>query len=837
MTDSEQSSFLNDLQAPLKSFRLFAIEHFIHEGSNTPLLTALENALASESDEECRLMLGHAIASVRGRGSSSQGSDERSFNGATPAEFPSRFESADPEKRLKLLKGLKKSDLSELASWATNVFPLEKHPLVARELIRRFQPVWPEDRLVLLQRALSGKLQTVRFAAIEALMVIAPRSLIDHLPMLLQADDPRLRSMTIRALAIIDSAEAHNHLEALLLNPNRLSRIAALRECSRLPFSLTRPLLLSFMAIERDPALLDAAGAILAANPDPEIPFRLADIMTQRTDLAQILGTILHTIIAMLHASGQLPEDQAIYQKRLQEHVNRLCGRRIVRKFLLTFSLSDASIQDEALDTLRSYLNRPAVLQAIREAMADSLPESVRIVLQNILQPLEVKATPLQGSPSPFPAPAPAPAPGQASGPSPTVAPESVSTSAPATTTAEGSETTCSAKICAKDGAFSKDMPEAEQVRWLATRSFEESATVESVLQWIFSTPTLSAHVWTTAFRTALRLSLPGFKSAATQALRQTDDPTAAAALEYLAAVSADDVFPLLGKYLKAPKARLRLAAIKILRSSDPLQAISSLFTLLQVPNADERALSMNCLVQFEFSLIRDRLVELLKSGKAPELFDSAFALFEANPEIDSLYPLFQLAKHCGGDIVKRSDLTRSRILELLVTAGRTTQQAVQALEAGFPSRLQLDEAKRAAPSPAYALRSLPVTEHLTGQIVLDVLKQLFVDHGRLILCALVLGLLLNQAFGCGIRPGKLKNPSGAVIQSGVTRAVGVLTDYENFGWTIKQRDGSLWRLSPPPGGFPPLSTGMKVSVEAAIYRRGSDGIFLGRCLSLSIVQ
>jgi len=788
MIENEQKGFHNDLQAPLKSFRLFAIEHFIHEGDGSEVVAALESAIAVESDEECQLLLGHAIASVRARGSASQAVDEVISTGTTAAEFPARFESSIPEERLRLLKGLKKAELPVLATWATTVFPQEKHPLVARELIRRFQQVWPPDQLSHLKHALSGELQTVRFAAIEALMVIAPRDLIDHLPRLLRAEDPRQRSLAIRALAGIDPAEARNHLEALLLSPIRTSRITALRECSRLPFTLTRPLLLSFMAVESDPALLDAAGAILAANPDPETPFRLADILAQRSDLTRILGGVLQTVIATLHASGQLQEDQSVYQKRLQEHVNRLGGQRIVKNFLLAFSLSDPAIQDEALETLRGNLDRPSVREALAEITTGPLPESVRAVVQRLLHPAE---TPLPTPESSLP----------------------------------------------ENGAFPDQATEAEQVRWLAARSLADATLVEPVLQRIFSLSTVQTHVRTTAFRTALRLSMPCFKAAAEQALKQGEDVTAAAALEYLAAFSTDEILPMLGKYLKVPKARLRLAAIKILRATDPLQAISSLFTLLQAPDADERALSMNCLVQFDFPLIRDRLVELLESGRAPELVDSALALFEANPEVESLYPLFHLARHSGGEIAKRADLTRSRIVDLLVAAGRITHQAVQGMEAGFPARLQLDDARRAAPPPAYAHRALSATEPSIGQAVVEMLKQIFIDHGRMILGSLILGILLNRAFGCGGGPAEVKNPSGAIIQSGVSRAVGVLIDYEKFGWTVRQKDSTMWRLSPPPGGFPSLGTGMKVSVEAEIYRRGSDGVYLGRCLSIKVIQ
>ena len=779
MPDQETLQHLRDLQAPLKSFRLFAIEHFIREGQGREVLAALDSALSAETDEECRILLNHALATVRQRSATAYAPPDRPSAEIEPAALPPRFAAAQPEERVELIRLIKKAHLLVLAEFAVEAFQRETHPLVARELIRRFCPVWPENRRQVLGKALASEWQTIRFAALEALMAIAPRELTVHLPSFLRHADPRVRSMAVRALAVIDPPEAANHLETLLLGPDPAGRWSALRECSRLPFDLTRPLLLAFLASEADAALLDAAGAIVAANPDPEVPFRLADILAQRPEHVPLLSTMLQTVISALHDSGQLQESRELYRQRIQTYVNHLGANRLVRRVMPGLASTDPALRSEAKATLSRYLSRPAVRETLELLLEQPQPDLTRDAIQEVLAPEKPSA----------------------------------------------------AETMSSEWAASSS--ETDQVRWLAGRRREDVARLAQVLPRILSDPAVSATVKAVALRAAARCRVADLAPMIRPLLKHADDGVAAAALEYLAAVSPEEIVPVIGKYLKAPRPRLRLAAIRILRSSDPLQAVSALFSLLQTGDAMERSLSLPLLVQFEFSLIRDRLLELVESHKAPELFDDVLALFEANPEVAALYPLFRLARRLGGENASRVDLVRSRVAELLVKTGQISSDALQALETEFPTRVQQDEMKRAAPLPAYALKAMAREEEGLWPVVRSILKQVFVEYGHLLAISLLIGILLHRTFGCAQTPVEVKTRSGAVIQNHVARGEGVLMKLTDFGWTIRMKDDSIWRLSPPPGGFPFLIEGMKVKVTATLYRRDTEGAFQGRCVSV----
>ena len=82
---NSERDLLNELDAPVRSFRLFAIEQIIQSGSTSEVLQALQARLPGEDDQECRIMLEHAITMVRSR---VEGKVPQSA--LPPADFPAR---------------------------------------------------------------------------------------------------------------------------------------------------------------------------------------------------------------------------------------------------------------------------------------------------------------------------------------------------------------------------------------------------------------------------------------------------------------------------------------------------------------------------------------------------------------------------------------------------------------------------------------------------------------------------------------------------------------------------------------------------------------------------
>lgn len=64
---SQQQNLLDDLRAPIKSFRIFALEEVIKSGGSPEILSVLEEINLEETDPECSMLISHAIAAVKER--------------------------------------------------------------------------------------------------------------------------------------------------------------------------------------------------------------------------------------------------------------------------------------------------------------------------------------------------------------------------------------------------------------------------------------------------------------------------------------------------------------------------------------------------------------------------------------------------------------------------------------------------------------------------------------------------------------------------------------------------------------------------------------------------
>ncbi len=58
---------IQDLAAPDRGVRLFALEEAIRHGRSEEMLRALQARQAQEDDGECRVLLGHAVLAVQTR--------------------------------------------------------------------------------------------------------------------------------------------------------------------------------------------------------------------------------------------------------------------------------------------------------------------------------------------------------------------------------------------------------------------------------------------------------------------------------------------------------------------------------------------------------------------------------------------------------------------------------------------------------------------------------------------------------------------------------------------------------------------------------------------------
>ncbi|RCK79448.1 MAG: Translation initiation factor 2 [Candidatus Ozemobacter sibiricus] len=427
MTSSSlDPTWLVDLQAPVKSFRLFALERAMAMPPSAELLAALEAHHAVEDDEECQLLLIHAIASIRQQleGTAPAGPLPAPA-AAGPADDPAAafrqaWQAADLQGRLGLLNRLDARHRRMLAAQAPDLLAAEAHPVLQAALIRTFSRAWPADRIADLGRHLFEPSLAVRLAALEALSHLAPQSLVRDFPKLLRSPDPRLRALAIRGLAALDLDEAMLHLQALLNSPDRHDRAAGLQNCLLLPFPAVQPLLLDFLAAEPHPTLLRQAGDILVSNPDPQTPYRLWEAVERAPrEKAPHLKQILEEVVAMLDKSRVLGDDFPRYLERLQSWIRQRAAVRFVQECLNRLTLQEGQSDDELDGIVRARLAQPAIRAAFTEALSWQVAPALKQVIRVWLEAEHAPASPAGAAVEPPSAPPVGPAPPMSPAPPP----------------------------------------------------------------------------------------------------------------------------------------------------------------------------------------------------------------------------------------------------------------------------------------------------------------------------------------------------------------------------------------------------------------------------------
>ncbi|MBI3038805.1 hypothetical protein HYY75_07130, partial [bacterium] len=190
-----EDTLLSNLEAPFKSFRLLALENIIREGASQEILDALHARELEEKDDECRLLLYHAISSIKQR---LQGPPPESLDSQGEENFLTYYTESGDEKKIQLLSNLSRPNAQKLSIHAPDWLEKETNAVVESALIWAFGCSWPEGRIDVLAKRLTSKSLSVRVASLEALVKLAPKALERQLPKLLVSSDSRIRMLAIR---------------------------------------------------------------------------------------------------------------------------------------------------------------------------------------------------------------------------------------------------------------------------------------------------------------------------------------------------------------------------------------------------------------------------------------------------------------------------------------------------------------------------------------------------------------------------------------------------------------------------------------------------------------
>ncbi len=656
-THTSQNSdqrIINDLATPFRSFRILALEQAIEHGRSRELLAALRERDLYETDEECRQLLSYAFEAIKERVDQDGGDPPPQL--AVPisgGEFERSFESAPVVRKLTLLGTLAPDHASRISDWGWSQFELEIRPPVAARLVKTFGQWWKPDQLQSLTRVfLRERCLTLQVAVLETLARRAPDSLRNDLPSLLETSDPRLRSLAVRALASIAPDEAAQHLEFLFFSEDRSLRMAAVRDCVFLPFSFVKPILLKFLTAESDPDMLRVAGLLLESNPDPEVPFALADIISRSpVEKGRAMKEMFQNICRTICEAGILEEPYDRYTKRLQEFIDRKVLHRKLRSCLGNLETGEEYDFETARTLVSSMRNDPGSLSVLKEALQWRLSDGVKAWLESVIE-------------------------GSEKGDRPPEPPKVVSFT---------------------------DLNEKDKGFWLARLLPPDLDSAKPILGGIIGATGQAPDLLRLAIKAATRIGAKGFWDPCFKLSSDADERLAAEALEYLDFEDHDRLLSFLGRYFKPTKPRVRTRALKILGRYDPLQAVSTLLNVLKTAAPQDRQDAFRTFAHFDFFLIRNELTQFLGTDAGREFLDDGLALFQSNPGRENLQLLFGLEKKLEGEqaakVRRIREQSLSEMLEWKLISPEQAKGIAQELEVLWKK----DEDKRRVPAPRVA--------------------------------------------------------------------------------------------------------------------------------------
>ena len=776
MEDLENLIF--ELQAPIKTFRIFAIEKAIKSGASLRLLETLRQCQMQETDSECAMLLDHAISSVQERLQKREG---QAVNRVTLADF-ARLSAGDQILVIrKTSTGQFKRDATSAAM--TKLLGMAAHDVVRAEIVKKCGSFWPDDYQFYLEENLFSAASTLQLACLEAIIARSPDLLIRHFEKLVTSSDPLIRAIAIRGLARKHPRSAAAFLADSLRRGDYYSRLAALRAISVMHFAQHRASLLELLAHEQDERLLKIAASIVLANPDREVPFRICDITVKCSDQKKVgfLLELQKNCCSMIRMAELCPDYQ-MYMQTLRKYRQHAAASMFVENCLSVYESSQEPTKKELVRLLREKCMASEVLSATKSALEKN-PDNALLV-------------------------------------------QALTEQEPEKETSQSAESV-------DESAQEKD--EANLLRQLIRiRSSKESGALESI-EIAMSDRKADGALLAAALRAAAIAADDRWKQRALSFLRRDDEDLQAAALEYLAVHDNDSFMLQIRIFIKSPSLIVRTALLRSLCRQHPEDARALFQTMLADKDRRVREKAMGSLIHFEFSGVRETLTSFLEREKDEALLRAGVAFYLNNPMVESVYDLRLLEQNRPEYRAIFGDAA-SMLIDTLSELGMAAETEVK----DFVEQRQKDESERVADqekrNEEKRLESL--SRKISWQSVQETLSELSPLYPALkmifLFGMLILGLLFFLA-------GSDDGGQVAVTQ-GYQPVVSEVGDYLFVVQRVDLDDGAIlvtddkrekYLVLPRPGKAFKVRPGDRLQVKALPFRRDPDGVIIVKTLEV----
>ncbi|PKL40397.1 MAG: hypothetical protein CVV41_19650 [Candidatus Riflebacteria bacterium HGW-Riflebacteria-1] len=779
-------NLLGELKAPIKTFRIFAIEKVIKSGASSTLLEELLKCQASEADPECRMLLEHAIASVRQRLRKDAGAGA---SRVTLADF-ARLSAGE---QIEVVKKTGTAQLKRDAS-AENMKKLlgmSTHDVVKAEIVKKCSSFWPDDYVSYFEENLFSESSTLKLACLEAVILKAPDLFRQHFEKLVTSQDPLIRAISIRGLAKKYPRSAATFLADAMRRGDYYSRLAVLRAISVMPFAPHRAGLMELLSHEQDERLLKIAAAIVLANPDREVPFRIGDILVKTVERkkAGFLNDLQKNCCTMIRMAELCPDFQ-LYAQTLKNYMQRARATLFIENCLSVYESSESATRRELVALLREKSSTADVKIALTAALEKS-PEN------ELLK--------------------------QALSSAPVATQEARAAAADVTKATAGK-----ARV---DEVDEKELLLKKLVRIRSDKDRDAREIIAAAMAEKKGDNALFA----AALRAAAIADDDRWRSRAVTLLRRDNEDLQAAALEYLAAHDNDSFMLQVRIFIKSPSLIVRTALLRSLCSHHPDDARELFQSMLADKDHKVREKAVGSLIHFEFSSIREMLTAYLEREKDHALVRAGVAFYLVNPMVESVYDL-RLLEQNRSEHRETFASAASTLIATLSELGVAAETEVH----DFVEQRQKDDQKRAASEEerleTQRIESISRKIDWKGvQETLSELSPLYPIVKKLFLGVMVLLGIMFFLAGTG-DDAQVPEPQG------YQPVVAEIADYKLVVQQIDLPDGAIlamndkrekYMILPRPGKAFRLRPGDLIMVRALPFRRAPDGVLILKTLEI----
>ncbi|MBF0407198.1 MAG: HEAT repeat domain-containing protein [Candidatus Riflebacteria bacterium] len=828
MTENKiAKSILEELDAPVRSFRLYAIEKIIRESNSPEIIDLLKKRKSVEDDSECLVMLEHAIAIICER---IKGSDIT--ENLSDKDFLEKFYQAENNEKLLLLSSLKTNRVKSLAEIALKLLNPDGDMSINLAVVRTFGNFFPNAFLKDLLLYLRCNHLFMRLAVLELLVSKAPDVLKRDLPRFLIHQDPRIRSLAIRGLAQIDLEEALRHLELLLETSDPNVVIAALQISLFLPFDRVKPIFLKTLSLAQDPDILSRIGIFIENNPDLEVPFRIWELLEKTSGTKrEILQEILQNSCRNIEKAQILGNDYQKYFETLKKWIKKRGAVQWVRELISSLDNEEIEFIKENFQ-INEKLKNLLLRETLQEALKWSISSKASSAIQDFLLSKDIDSEPQEKVEK---------------------SEGNIQKNAEENFTNKTSEASSETEP-RRTGSFEIDFPELvheEKIRNIAGLSADLFKKHKAFLQKISLDKHEHSDIHAIILKTAKRFEDNGYVDCARQNFKSRTPQLAQAAVEYLGEFDFDWFFPFLGSILQSENIRIKSAAIKVLTKVDLKQSISAIRTMLFKQNQESAEKALACLIHFDFIAVRQLLFEFIKNCTSDKLFEAALFFFKANPDPENLFLLAQLEKKLliNNQITFSQTIvqTRRENFEFLKSTQQIPSINWENSESSLKMRLLEDEeSKRKTPAP-YSVKALtkeaPETDF--SQYIKQAASEIYYlaadsfskypkfSFGSILIIAAMYFYAITPA---SITPAQ--KTIGSQVFSSLLTTEGNVVQSETGGIILNAQDGKTYLLQPAAGTlFAKYNPGTKIKVNCVPFRITENGSIRAQCINLNVIK